>query len=116
MNLLDSPLTYFSTFVYRGSSHRRKSAACPKFHMVWLYRSPFLVGRRGVISSFKLFLHAFATSRGRGKKGRYPVGSVRRGEGEEAGSPMYSRSPLCDITVKQLKICWFVSEMMGRWE
>jgi hypothetical protein len=34
------PLSYFSTFVYRGSSHRRKSAACPKFDMVWLYRSP----------------------------------------------------------------------------
>ncbi len=40
-------------FVYRGSSHRRKSAACPKFEMVWLYRSIIPVGRRGVISSFK---------------------------------------------------------------
>ncbi len=25
-------------FVYMGSSHRRKSAECPKFYMVWLYR------------------------------------------------------------------------------
>jgi hypothetical protein len=33
--------------------HRRKSAACPKFDMVWLYGSPIPVGRRGVISSFK---------------------------------------------------------------
>ncbi len=39
----------FSTFVYRGSSHRRKSTAYPKFDMVWLYHSP----KRGVISSFK---------------------------------------------------------------
>jgi hypothetical protein len=38
--------------VYRGSSHRRKSAACPKFDMVWQYRSPIPVGRRrGIISS-----------------------------------------------------------------
>jgi hypothetical protein len=28
-----------NTFAYRGSSHRRKSAALHKFHMVWLYRS-----------------------------------------------------------------------------
>ncbi len=34
----------------RGRSHRRKSAACPKFHMIWLYRSSTPVGRRGVIS------------------------------------------------------------------
>jgi hypothetical protein len=26
---------------------------CPKFDMVWLNRSPFPVGRRGVISSLK---------------------------------------------------------------
>jgi hypothetical protein len=36
--------------LYRGSSHRRKSAVCPKFDMVWLYRSPIPVGRRGLIS------------------------------------------------------------------
>ncbi len=41
------------TFVYRGSSHRRKSAACPKLDMVWLNLSPIPVGRRGVISSYK---------------------------------------------------------------
>ncbi len=52
------PPSEFSTFVYRGSSHRRKSAACPKFDMVWLYRSPLPVGRRGVISPFKWFLPA----------------------------------------------------------
>ncbi len=45
-----------STFVYRGSSHRRKSA---KFDMVWLYGSPIPVGRRGEITSFKWFLPAF---------------------------------------------------------
>ncbi len=37
----------------RGSSHRRKNAACPKCDMVWLNRSPIPVGRRGVISSCK---------------------------------------------------------------
>ncbi len=46
------PLNYFSPLVYRGSSHRRKSAACAKFDMVWLNLSPIPVGRRGVISSF----------------------------------------------------------------
>ncbi len=41
-----------------GSSHRRNSAACPKYDMVWLHRSPISVGRRGVIFSFKWFLPA----------------------------------------------------------
>jgi hypothetical protein len=58
-------------FCFRGSSHRRKSAACPKFDMVWFYPSSIPVGRRDVISSFKLFLPAFATRRGRGV--RHPV-------------------------------------------
>jgi hypothetical protein len=43
--------------------HRRKSATCPKFDMVWLYRSPVSVRRRGVISSFKWG----------GEGGRHPV-------------------------------------------
>ncbi len=46
------------TFVYRGNSHQRKSAACPKFDMVWLHLWPIPVGRKGVISSFKWFLPA----------------------------------------------------------
>ncbi len=54
---------------------RKSSTACSKFDMVWLYRwlycSPIPVGRRGVISSFKWFLPAFATRR-RGR-GRLPV-------------------------------------------
>ncbi len=33
--------------ILRGSSHRRKSAACPKFDFVWLYCSPIPVGRSG---------------------------------------------------------------------
>jgi hypothetical protein len=42
-----------STFLYdRGTSHRCKSAACPKC----LYGMAVPVGRRRVISSFKLFL------------------------------------------------------------
>ncbi len=34
-------------FRYRRSSHRRKSAACPKFYIVWPNFSPNPVGRRG---------------------------------------------------------------------
>ncbi len=60
----------FQHFCYRLRSHRRKRAACSKFDMVWLYRSPFSVGRRGVISSLKCFLPAFTTRRGRGEEVR----------------------------------------------
>ncbi len=35
-------------------------------YMVWLHPSPIPVGRRGVISLFKWFLHAVATCRGGG--------------------------------------------------
>jgi hypothetical protein len=49
LNYLGGPSSRSSTFVYMGSSHQRKSAACPKFDMVWLNRSPMTVGRRGVI-------------------------------------------------------------------
>ena len=48
-------MNYFGIFVYRGSSHRRKSAACPKFDMVWLHRAPIAAGRRGVISRSNYF-------------------------------------------------------------
>ncbi len=34
------PSELFRTFLCRRSSHRRKSAACPKFDMVWLDSSP----------------------------------------------------------------------------
>ncbi len=63
------PPELVSTFVCRGSSHRRKSAACSKFDMVWLYCLLIPVGRRGVISSFKLFLPTFDTRYGRGGVG-----------------------------------------------
>ncbi len=49
-----------------GSSHRRKSAACPKFDMVWATSLANPSGEEGVISSFKWFLPAVATCRGRG--------------------------------------------------
>jgi len=42
-----------------GDSHLRK------FNMVWLNRSPIPVGRRGIISTFKLFIPAFTTRKGR---------------------------------------------------
>ncbi len=33
--------------------------ACPKFNMVWIYGSPIPMERRGLISSFKLYLPSF---------------------------------------------------------
>jgi hypothetical protein len=48
-----------SALSFIGWVHIGKSAACPKFDMVWLHHSPIPVGRRGVISSFKWFLPAF---------------------------------------------------------
>ncbi len=66
-------LSQFSTFAYRESSHRRKSAAWHKFDMVRLYRTPIPVGRRGVFYSFKWFLPAFAALREAGG-GQHPVG------------------------------------------
>jgi hypothetical protein len=52
--LTRGPPELFSTFVYRESSHRCKSAACPKSDMVWLNRLSISLGRRWVlvISSF----------------------------------------------------------------
>ncbi len=41
--------------------------------MVWLYRSPIPVGRRGVFDSFKLFLPCRRGLRGRGGGGRHPA-------------------------------------------
>jgi hypothetical protein len=41
----------FPTFVYRGSSQRHQSAAI--LIWFWLYRSPILVGKRGVFYLFK---------------------------------------------------------------
>ncbi len=73
IELTRGPPEVVQHFRYRGSSHRRKSAVCPKFDMVWPNRSPIPVGRRGVISLFKWFLPVFATRRGRGEGGRHPV-------------------------------------------
>ncbi len=59
-------LNKFSTFVNRGSSHRRKSAACPWFYMVWLNRSPIPVGRRGKICLVQMISTCLPSRRGRG--------------------------------------------------
>ncbi len=60
LNWPEGPLSKFciSTFVYRGNSHRRKSAAFLKFDMVWLCCALIPIGEEGVISSFKWFLSA----------------------------------------------------------
>ncbi len=63
---IEGTLSLFSTFAHRGSSHRRKSAAWHKFDMVWLYRSPIPVGKKGVFYSLQFFLPAIAALRGRG--------------------------------------------------
>ncbi len=55
----------------RGPPELVKHLSCSKFDMVLLNLSPIPVGRRGVISSFKLFLPVFATRKGGG--GRRPV-------------------------------------------
>jgi hypothetical protein len=60
------PPSLFSTLVYRASSHRRKNEGCPKFDIVWMNLSPIPVGRRGVISSFKLLLPCFPLLEERG--------------------------------------------------
>ncbi len=43
--LTRGPPELVSIFVYRGSSHRRQSAVCPKFDRDWLHRSPVLRNR-----------------------------------------------------------------------
>ncbi len=60
LNSLEGPLSKFSTFVHRGSSHWRKSGAYPKFYLVWLHRSPIPVERRRLIFTFNWFLPAFS--------------------------------------------------------
>ncbi len=52
-----------------GGFTRRKSAAFPKFDMVWLNGSLLPLGIRGVISSFKWFLPAFPRVKGGGSVG-----------------------------------------------
>ncbi len=46
------PTELVQHFAYRGSLHRRKGATRHIFNMVWLYRSPISVMRRGVIFYF----------------------------------------------------------------
>ncbi len=73
-------------FVYKGSSHRRKSAAWHKFYMVWLYR------RRWAFYSFKWLLPAFARLRG-GGGGSAPHGVYRRWWGGGEGG--IAREGIC---------------------
>ncbi len=70
--LTRGPPEFFQHFRLQGSSHRRKSAPCPKFYMVWLYRSPIPEGRRGVISSVKNDFYLPSLRVG-GGGGRHPV-------------------------------------------
>jgi hypothetical protein len=58
---------------YRGSSHRRKSAACPTFDMVWLNRSPVPVGRRGGGGNFLVQMISPCPPRVEGGGGQHPL-------------------------------------------
>ncbi len=70
-----------------GSSHRRKSAACPKFDMVWLYRSPITVGSR--VSTEVTFWHSAEY----GSDFRLNSGEIPRNSAEFRGiSPELSRN------------------------
>ncbi len=60
------------------TSHERKSAACPKFDMAILLAYPS--GEEGGYFSFKLFLPADATWRGRGGVGPLWEVTVRKPE------------------------------------
>jgi hypothetical protein len=66
--LTRGPPNLICTFVYRGSSHRRKSAACPNCDMVWLHHSPIPVERRGLKNFLvQMISICLATRRGRGE-------------------------------------------------
>jgi hypothetical protein len=67
---------WFSTFVNRGSLHRRKSAACPKVDMVWLHRSSIPMGRRGNFLVQMISIPAMLNVEGVGGV-RHPVGRGR---------------------------------------
>ncbi len=67
--------------------------------MVWLYRSPIPVRRRGVISSFKWFLPAFATRRERGGR----VGALW------SGSDFKDSKYTAHLSVVKWA-CWLLSE------
>ncbi len=70
---VEGPLSYFSNFAYRRSSHRRKSAACHLIDIVWLYciSLAYPSGGRGIFYKFKRFLPAFAALRGEGVSTRW---------------------------------------------
>ena len=75
-----------------GGVHIGATALCPKFDMVLLYRSPIPVGRKGVISSFKLFLPAFPRiERGRGSA---PCGLWRLHVDQPAYNTRFSQEAL----------------------
>ncbi len=71
------PTELVQHFACRVSSHRRKGAARQfKIGMVWLYRSPFPLGIRGVFLLFKWFLPAFVAPKG-GVGSQHPVASLQ---------------------------------------
>ena len=87
---------------YRGSSHRRKGAARNIIDMVWLYRSPILVGRKGVFYLFNWFLTAFAVPRGRGRGSQHPV----------VGTTFNGIVKLHPITICHARVCLLMSPMI----
>ncbi len=63
----------FSTFVYRGSSHRRKSAVCPKFDLVLAVSLAYPSGEEGGNFLVQMISTDLLSRRVRGAGGRHPV-------------------------------------------
>ncbi len=80
MNKLKGPMSWFSTLVYRGSSHRRKSAVWHKFKiLIWFGYIARLshCGWRGYFTrSSDFYLPSLRLGRG---GGQHPVGLVDSG-------------------------------------
>jgi hypothetical protein len=64
-------------FAYMGSSHRGKGAARHIIDVVWQYRSPIPVGRRGYSKSINYFYLPFRRLKEGLEGGQHPVHFIR---------------------------------------
>ncbi len=76
------PAELVQHFAYRRSSHRRNGAISNRIYMVWLYRSPFSLGRKGAFYLSSICrpvpaVPAFAAPKGRGVYNKLPPLKVR---------------------------------------